>query len=146
MGEKVKGINWSTLDFVHLEQATPSSFVKFLEMALNDKHSEQYKSLYEFLFKTFVESDVDEKGAITIEQFDILIEDAAQAPRVLGLAPTTAQQYPTEAHKRAARASEFLAMDTDSSGTVTFDKFLNWGLAHVATKVQEYRSGGGFGQ
>merc|ERR1712238_568838 len=89
IAEKVKGINWGTLDFCHLEKSTPSTFVKFLEQALADKASEQYKSFYEFLFKTFVESDVEERG------------------------------------------------------TITFDKFLNWALTHVAAKIREYRANGG---
>lgn len=143
ISEKVKGINWGTLDFCHLEKSSPSTFVKFLEQALADKGSEQYKSLYEFLFKTFVESDVEERGAITLEQFDILIEDAAQAPRALGLAPTTEQAYSNPAQKRQARQREFQQMDVDRAGVITFDKFLNWCLTHVAAKIQEYRANGG---
>lgn len=143
ISEKVKGINWGTLDFCHLEKSSPSTFVKFLEQALADKASEQYKSLYEFLFKTFVESDVEERGAISLEQFDILIEDAAQAPRALGLAPTTEQAYSNPAQKRQARQREFQQMDVDRAGVITFDKFLNWCLTHVAAKIQEYRANGG---
>merc|ERR1712032_1121482 len=118
MGDKVQGLpQMSTLDFAHLEREGPENFVSYLEAALADRHSEQYKSLYEFLFKTFVESDVDEKGAVTFDQFDILIEDAAQAPRALGLAPTSAQSYPTSALKREARQAEFDQMDSDRTGT-----------------------------
>merc|ERR1712048_323143 len=141
--EKVKGMNWSTLDFVHLEQATPSSFVSYLEAALADRHSEQYKSLYEFLFKTFVEADVDEKGAVTMEQFDILIEAAAQAPRVLGLAPSSAESYPTAQHRLQARQQEFDQMDADREGTISFDEFLNWCLSHINIKVQAYKASSG---
>lgn len=146
IGEKVKTLRFDTIDFAHLEKAGREQFVAYLEEALANSHSEQFKALYQHLFRVFVESDRDEKGGITIEQFDVLIEDAAQAPRALGLAPTTAQAYPTEAHKRAAREAEFNAMDNDQSGTVTFDKFLNWALTHIASKVQEYRSGVIYGQ
>jgi len=124
-----------TLDFAHLEKAGPDQFIAFLQAALADKHSENFKSLYEFLFKCFVESDKEEKGAIHFEQFDGLIEDVAQAPRVLGLAPSSAQSYPTAEARKAARLEEFNAMDFDRSGTVTFDKFLGWCLQHIAQKV-----------
>merc|ERR1719162_2650453 len=96
-----------TLDFAHLEKTSPEQFVEFLGKALGDRHSEEFKSLYEFLFKTFVESDVEERGAITWDQFDILIEDAAKAPRAVGLAPSTAQTYQTEGAKVASRQAEF---------------------------------------
>jgi Ca2+-binding EF-hand superfamily protein len=138
---KVATMPMDTLDFCHLENSGAQQFIDFLGRALADRHSEEFKSLYEFLFKTFVESDVDENGAITRAQFDILIEDAAQAPRKLGLAPTTAQTYPTEASKVAARDAEFAAMDIDRAGTVTFDKFMNWAITHIAGKVQEAQSG-----
>merc|ERR1712187_1059930 len=138
--EKARQLNMAALDFAHLESSGQEQFVSYLEAAIANRHSEEFKALYEHLFKTFVESDKDEKGAITIEQFDILIEDAAQAPRVLGLAPTTQQSYPTEAKKRAAREAEFAAMDFDRTGVVTFDKFLGWALDHIAKKVSSYRT------
>jgi len=140
--EKVKTINWGQLDFAHLEMTGPANFVKYLEQALADRRSEQYKSLYEFLYKTFVESDVDETGAVSFEQFDVLIEAAAQAPRTLGLAPTSDKAYPTPMACRQARQAEFDQMDTDRSGSISFDKFLNWALTHIAGKVTEYRSKG----
>jgi len=141
--EKVRGIDWTTLDFAHLDRSGPAPFVKFLERGLSDKSSEEYKALYEHLFKTFVESDAEEKGAISFAQFDILIEDAAQAPRALGLAPSTEQAYPTAGHKQSARQQMFNQMDTNNSGTITFDKFLTWAMNHIGLKVNEYRSGGG---
>merc|ERR1719443_1985872 len=101
------------LDFQHLSRVKPDDFVKYCETAVANPHSEEYKSLYEHLFKVFVESDVEERGAITRAQFDILIEDAAKAPRAVGLAPSTAQSYPSEGAKIAARQAEFDAMDTD---------------------------------
>lgn len=137
IAEKVRTMQMNQLDFAHLERAGPDQFIQYLQIAVADRHSENYKSLYEFLFKSFVESDREEKGAIHFEQFDALIEDVAKAPRTLGLAPSSAQSYPTEAAKRAARGAEFRQMDTDNSGTVTFDKFLNWCMTHIAGKVSQ---------
>lgn len=135
IAEKARTMQMQSLDFAHLDKAGPDQFIQFLQAALADKHSENFKSLYEFLFKCFVESDKEEKGAIHFEQFDGLIEDVAQAPRTLGLAPSSAQSYPTEEARKAARMEEFNAMDFDRSGTVTFDKFLGWCLQHIAQKV-----------
>merc|ERR1711990_1345984 len=129
--EKARQLNMGALDFAHLEGAGQEQFVSYLETAIANRHSEEFKALYEHLFKTFVESDKDEKGAITIDQFDILIEDAAQAPRKMGLAPPSDQAYPTPQHKRQARQAEFDAMDSDRTGTITFDEFLNWCLTHI---------------
>ena len=130
-----------TLDFQHLESRSPDDFVRYCEVALSNPHSEEYKSLYEHLFKTFVESDVEENGAIRRQQFDGLIEDAAKAPRVLGLAPSAAAAYPSEAHKVQARDQEFRAMDTSGAGLVTFSSFLGWCLNHIAGKVKSSRAG-----
>jgi len=135
--EKVRSMD-NTMDFQHLEKHGQEEMVKYCAVAVRDPHSEQYKSLYEHLFKTFVESDVEENGAIRREQFDVLIEDAAKAPRVVGLAPSSSQTYATEAHKNAARDQMFQAMDTNGTGLITFDKFLAWSVEHIAGKVQAY--------
>jgi len=137
IAKKAATMEMDSLDFAHLDKSTPDQFVVFLRVALSDRHSENFKSLYEFLFKSFVESDKEEKGAIHFEQFDGLIEDVAQAPRTLGLAPQSADAYPTPDAKLAARRKEFDDMDTDKSGTVTFDKFLTWCLVHIEEKVRE---------
>jgi len=129
------------MDFQHLEKARPDDFVRYCEVAVTNRTSEEYKSLYEHLFKTFVESDVEEKGAIRRSQFDILIEDAAKAPRILGLAPSSAQAYPTEMDKMASRDQLFAAMDTQRRGYISFNDFLAWAVQHIAGKVNSYKSG-----
>merc|ERR1712070_366882 len=87
--EKGRTMN-NVLDFQHLEMRSQDEFVNYCAAAVSNPGSEEYKSLYEHLLKTFVESDVEEAGAIRRQQFDILIEDAARAPRVVGLGPTIA--------------------------------------------------------
>merc|ERR1712232_1168433 len=104
---------------------------EYLDKAVKDTSSEQYKSLYEFLFKTFVESDPNETGQIDrLQDMDSLIENAAAAPRALGLAPPTSQTYASEQMKRQGRQALMDQMMNASVGTnttgVTFDKFLNW--------------------
>jgi len=138
--EKVRTMQ-DVMDFQHLEKARPDDFVRYCEVAVTNRASEEYKSLYEHLFKTFVESDVEEKGAIRRSQFDILIEDAAKAPRILGLAPSSAQAYPTEMDKMASRDQLFAAMDTQRRGYISFNDFLAWAVQHIAGKVNSYKSG-----
>merc|ERR1719373_1013669 len=122
------------LDFKHLAQVDPDQFVRYCDIAVNNKHSEEYKSLYEHLFKVFVESDVEEKGTVRFENFDRLIEDAAAAPRRVGLAPMGSNA--------AYRRQEFQKMDADGSGTITFEEFLHWAMEHIKEKVDGYSQAG----
>jgi len=108
---------------------------------MQNRHSEQFKALYEHLFKTFVEQDVMVKGAINFEEFDLLIEEAAKAPRTLGLAPQAHESYTSQAHRQQARRQLFDAMDKDRGGSITFEEYLNWAIGHIAGKIQEYRAG-----
>merc|ERR1711862_220399 len=139
--QKVQEINWTTIDFCNLESAGADEFIAFLNKALQAKDSEEYKSLYEFLFKTFVEADPNQSGDITsLDQMDQLIEQAASAPRALGLAPPANQTYPNAQAMRQARQAlmdQMISSSKGAAGGVTFDKFLNWALSHIAVKVNE---------
>jgi len=139
--EKVRTMKTQTLDFAHLAGVGGDQFVAFCELAVNDAHSEEYKSLYEHLFKVFVESDVEEAGIVHWQNFERLIEDAAKAPRDAGLAPSTAEAYTTEAQKLAARKAEWDAIEVRGTGGITFEEFLQWALKHIAEKVRDYRAG-----
>jgi len=138
--EKVRTMKPDTMDFAHLAGVGGDRFVAFCEAALNNIHSEEYKSLYEHLFKVFVESDVEGAGKVHRQNFDALIEDAARAPRDAGVAPSTADTYQTESQKVAARNAEFNTMDEGRTGEITFEKFLSWTLTHITGKVRDYRS------
>lgn len=141
IAEKVRTLQPVTVDFSALERSTQEEFVSFLELAMQNRHSEQFKALYEHLFKTFVEKDVMVKGAINFDEFDLLIEEAAKAPRTLNLAPQAHQAYDSAAHRQAARKQLFDTMDKDKGGTITFDEYLNWAISHIAQKIQEFRAG-----
>jgi Ca2+-binding EF-hand superfamily protein len=143
ISEKVEGLKQkpAAVDFAHLAGVGADDFVNYCERAVSDAASEEYKSLYEHLFKVFVESDVEEAGNVHWANFDRLIDAAAKAPRDCGLAPTTAAAYPTQQHKEAARAAEWNAIDTDQNGSITFDEFLRWAVTHIAAKVEDYRAG-----
>jgi Ca2+-binding EF-hand superfamily protein len=140
IADKVKEMSKGEVDFAHLDSEGVTVFVDYCEKALADQKSEAYKSLYEHLLKTFVEADSCGKGAVTIDQFDILIDDAAHVPRSLGLAPTTAKAYKTVTERRKGRQTLFDTMDKDKNGTITFDEFLKWTLAHTAQHIKAYRA------
>jgi len=141
IAEKVRTLQPETVDFSHLEKSSQEEFVAFLELAMQNRHSEQFKALYEHLFKTFVEQDVMVKGAINFEEFDLLIEEAAKAPRTLRLAPAAHETYQSIEQRQAARRQLFETMDKDKGGNITFDEYLNWAIGHIAQKIQEYRAG-----
>merc|ERR1711865_1008666 len=75
------------------------------------------------------------------EEFDLLIEEAAEAPRILRLAPQAHEQYASAAERQQARRELFETMDKDKGGNITFDEYLNWAIGHIAQKIQEYRAG-----
>lgn len=139
--EKVRNLNMGTIDFAHLSGVGGDQFVAFCERAVSSIHSEEYKSLYEHLFKVFVESDVEEAGLVHWQNFDVLIEDAAKVPREAGLAPSTEEAYQTETQKIAARKAEWNAIETRGIGAITFEEFLQWALRHIKEKVSNYRAG-----
>jgi Ca2+-binding EF-hand superfamily protein len=136
--DKVRTLQPETVDFCHLEKSTQEEFVLFLKSAMRDRHSEEFKSLYEHLLKTFVEQDRLMKGCIGFEEFDSLIEAAARAPRTLGLAPETQDLYQSSTHRQQVRLEIFDTMDRDKTGTITFNDYLNWALGHIASKVQQF--------
>jgi Ca2+-binding EF-hand superfamily protein len=139
--EKVGTLQPETVDLSAFEQSTPEEFVSFLDVAMQNRHSEEFKALYEHLFKTFVEQDVMGKGAINFKEFDLLIEEAARAPRALRLAPQAHEAYQSDWHKQQARRELFGTMDKDKGGTITFDEYLNWAIGHIALKIQEFHAG-----
>jgi Ca2+-binding EF-hand superfamily protein len=144
ISEKVNTLQPDTVDFARLHSSTQEEFVSFLELAMQNRNSEQFNSLYEHLFKTFVEKDVMIKGAINFQEFDLLIDEAAKAPRTLGLAPSAEHAYANAEEKSAARQELFNLMDKDKGGNITFDEYLNWAVGHIAQKIQEYRAGNGY--
>jgi hypothetical protein len=141
IAEKVRTLHPDTVDFSALEKSTPEEFVSFLELAMQNRHSEEFKGLFEHLFKTFVEQDVMMKGTINFEEFDLLVEEAARAPRSLRLAPQAHECYQSTMQRQQVRRELFDTMDKDKGGTITFDEYLNWAIGHIASKIQEFQAG-----
>merc|ERR1712190_513665 len=135
IAEKVRTMPTATVDFNNLAAVGVHGFVQFLRKALSNTQSEEYKELYSFLFRNFVEADTDQKGSITLEQFDVLVEKSAAAPRQLGLAPASAAMFASVQDRVAARQQLFNVMDADGSGTITFQEYLSYTTQHIADKL-----------
>jgi len=136
IAEKVKTMPMRTLDFENLQASGKGNFLRFLTTATSNKTSVEYQELYQFLFKNFVLADTDQKGSVTFDQFDHLVELSANAPRQLGLAPTTEQMFRSTGERRAARKKLFDSMDADAGGTISFDEYLKYTIVHIAEKVK----------
>lgn len=126
----------SGVDFNHLDQCTEKEFVDYLEKAVTDQNSDAYAVLYEYLLTLFVEADVDSTGAINFNQFDLLVDKAAAAPRLFKLAPAGSS---TEIRKAI-----FDSMDDNQEGYVTFRKFTRWLVEHAKEKIDDHRAGKGY--
>ena len=68
---------------------TREEFIVFIRQAVNDKKSLAYHELYNFLVSCFVRADKDFNGSVDISEFDSLIEEAAEMPRIYGFAPAS---------------------------------------------------------
>lgn len=126
----------SKVDFAHVNDYDEEVFLNYLEHALHNPRSGAYASLYEFLLTVFVESDKNCKGAINRQEFDALLDRAAAVPRHFGLAPMVSSNQ--------LRTRIFNAMDDNSSGTVTFRKFVAWTVEHSKFKIELQRQGKGY--
>jgi hypothetical protein len=126
----------SKVDFYHIEDYDETTFLNYLEHALNNPQSSAFASFYEFMLSIFIEADVDCMGQITREQIDILLDRAAHVPRVFGLAPSSG----TKEH----RDKIFASMDENNEGYVTFRKFLAWTVDHTKLKIKMQKAGEGY--
>merc|ERR1712039_815254 len=138
IAEKVRTMTTATVDFNNLAAVGVQGFIQFLRKALSNTHCEEYKELYSFFYRNFVEADLDQKGTVTLEQFDVLVEKSAAAPHQLGLAPTSDAMFTSAQDRVASRKQLFDNMDADRSGTITFQEYLGYTLQHIADKLHEH--------
>lgn len=116
--------------FRHIDQFTKEEYISYVDAAVNQPDSIASTTLYNYLLTLFVEADKDCKGQISFEQFEELVDIAAETPRHFGLAP--------QSRDAAARREMFDAMDSTKSGFVTFRKFLRFVREHAREKVAQY--------
>merc|ERR1712165_261059 len=109
-------------------------FIQFVKKAV-DTNTQKYQQLYYFLLRTFQAGDKDGYGEVSPAEFDEMIECAAQAPRRFGLAPKTEDMFKTDNERFVQRVQEFSKMNTQSTGKISFDEWLDFALNHIAKKV-----------
>jgi hypothetical protein len=132
----IAGKGKSMKDFLsgHSTDVTKDEFLAFLKKATT-KGSSEYKQLYFFLLECFQEGDHKKKGAVDLVAFDKMVEAAARAPRALGLAPKTKDIFPTDEVRLSKRAELFKTIDTDHSGLITFNQWLEFAVKHIIQKI-----------
>merc|ERR1719473_145563 len=64
-----------------------------------------------------------------------MIDIAATLPRRHGFAPTSAETFNTREEQRAHRFMLFNQIDSDRNGTISFEEWITFSLAHIREKV-----------
>lgn len=111
-------------------------FKNFVIAASKSRHSVEYKEFYHFLQDCFTKADSKRLGKVGPAEFDVMIEEAANAPRRFGFAPSSADTYKSVDERRAARDKMFKDMDVDESGFIAFDEWLNFSYDHICLKAK----------
>merc|ERR1719361_2611128 len=106
-------------------------FIAFIKKAV-DKTTPEFLELYHFLVRTFQAGDVSGYGEVGPAEFDEMIECAAAAPRRFGLAPKTEDMFKSKGERFVQRVKEFSQMNTQSTGKISFDEWLDFALNHIA--------------
>jgi len=125
------------VSLLHPEKYTEKEYLDFIEIAVNDKTSYNRSSYYNFMLNIFVEADESCSGRVNRAQFENLLNRAASTPRHFGLAPPDVD--------KATRDKMFDSMELrrgdHRTGYVTFRKFYEWSIDHIAMKIRLHRAG-----
>lgn len=125
------------VSLLHPENYTEKEYLDFIEIAVKDKTSYNRSSFYNFMLNIFVEADESCSGRVNRAQFDALLSRAAQIPRHFGLAPPDVD--------KATRDKMFdsieLRRGDERTGYVTFRKFYEWSIDHIALKIRLHKAG-----
>ncbi|KAK2164169.1 hypothetical protein LSH36_68g15004 [Paralvinella palmiformis] len=116
------------------EGVSKKEFLELVEKAV-DKTSPEFRELYFFLLKCFVDADRDHDGSVNAAEFDTMIEVAASAPRKYGLAPQSKKMYKNVAERLERRTEQFKEMDLNDNGKISFDEWLSYSVDHIIGKV-----------
>lgn len=113
-----------------------NAFAQFVIAAAKSRHCHEYKELYHFLQDCFTTADHQKIGKIGPNDFDEMIEIAAEAPRHLGFAPPASQTYRSIGERKAARAKMFTEMDPRRTGFISFSAWLEFAYKHICGKAK----------
>jgi len=130
-------------------QKTREEFIVWIRLAMNDRESGAYEQLYQFLWNCFCRADLGNTGKVSLDQFDTLIEEAAELPRLYGFAPSSAAMYSSDALRLAARKKLFNELDVNNAGYVTVSQWIRYAIQHIGAKYvqlpKDYLSGSATG-
>lgn len=115
---------------------TREEFIQFIRHATQDRKSNEFVELYDFLLQSFIRSDANLDGMVSLDEFDALVDIAAALPRKFGYAPTNESLYPKPEDRKAARAKLFATMDSNGDGHISFEEWLAFSLEHIGKKVE----------
>lgn len=116
-------------------EKTKEEFVVWIRQAVQDRKSESFVELYQFLVQVFVRADRYLKGKVDIAYFDSMIEEAAALPRLHGFAPETSSLYSSAGARMTARAQMFRSMDDNGDSYITLDEWIDFALRHIQAKI-----------
>jgi hypothetical protein len=136
---KIGSIPEKDVALLHVENYTEKEYLDFIEVAVNDKTSYNRSTFYNFMLNIFVEADESCSGRVNRAQFDKLLTRAAQVPRHFGLAPPDVD---TATRDKMFASMELLRGD-QRTGYVTFRKFYEWSIEHIAEKIRLHKAGKG---
>jgi len=108
---------------------TVDQHLVFLAKAVDNPESGEAAGFYNYLLTSFIEADEGCLGKIAFDDFNKLIDIAAETPRFFQLAP--------DSQDEAARKAMFQAMDSTNSGFITFRKFLGFVREHIKGKLAD---------
>lgn len=131
--EKTKSLDIATVD---PPVNTKDKFKDFVIKAASSRRTPEYKDLYLLLLKEFVAADADMDGKISVQEFDVIIDRAAEYPRKFGFAPPASVTYKSSTERLEARQKMFTAMDTDGNGTISFEEWLTFTYNHICEKAK----------
>ena len=116
------------------KDSTQQEFITYIKKAVVRSNPE-FKELFFFLLKCFTDADRDHDGAVNHKEFDAMVEEAAYAPRIHGLAPLSRDMFKSDAERLAKREEYFRVMDTNKDDTISFDEWLKYAMDHIIGKV-----------
>merc|ERR1712088_1268472 len=130
-------------------EKTREEFIVWIRLAMNDRESGAYEQLYQFLWNCFCRADLGNTGKVSLDQFDTLIEEVAELPRLYGFAPSSAAMYSSDALRLAARKKLFNELDVNNAGYVTVSQWIRYAIQHIGAKYvqlpKDYLSGSATG-
>jgi len=115
--------------------SSAADFARFCAAATSSKVSPEYEQLYYHLLRCFSDADSSLNGRIDADEFDGLIDIAAAAPRKFGFAPQANDMFSSVDERKKARAKLFQSINTDGSGEISFQEFLQWAMGHISAKA-----------